>query len=515
MISQTDRIIINTIAQYARIVLVIILMLYSTRIVLKELGGDGFGLYSLIASALAFLSFLNTALTRTTQRFLSYYMGKGDMDQQSEVVVNAFFLNFAISAVTILIMVIVEPFLFNGFLRIGIDQTDIAKTLYRLMVVCVFFTMNIAPFNAIFVSHENIVFSSVAYVLVAILRLTAAFLLSLYAPKDKLIAYGIFMCIISIIEFLLFAVTAWVKYKETRSFCKLSLLNRSLLVEILSFSGWNLYNVICVIGREQGYAVVINRFVSLTANAGYGIANQVSGQINNFVYTVSHAVSPVIMKSAGANDREKMISYSVSSSKISALLLSMIAIPFIFEIKGILELWLGSVPAYAESFITIILMASMADCLSSGFKTGIQAMGRMRSFSLFSYTLKISSIPVSVILLYQGVHIEMALIPYVILELFSSIIVMSIFCRGTGVIFSKMIIKLLKQTFPAFFVAIAINIVICNVMEASLMRIFTSFIATVTLLLFTTYFTSLDSYERILVKSLINRIIHKHKILND
>lgn len=136
---QSSRIFVNTIAQYLRIIIVVVITLYSTRIVLKELGQDDFGLYSLVGSLLAFLTFLNTTLTRSTQRFLSFYMGKKDLYFQRKVLFTSLTLHLFISLFTALVALLLEPWLFDAFLNITKDKIQVAKALYRLMILNVFF----------------------------------------------------------------------------------------------------------------------------------------------------------------------------------------------------------------------------------------------------------------------------------------------------------------------------------------------------------------------------------------
>lgn len=427
--NQANRIIINTIAQYTRTFLGIILSLYSTRIVLLELGSSDFGLFSLVGSILAFLSFFNTAITRSTQRFLSFHLGKSDWSFQSVVLFNSLILNVIISLFTAVVMFLMEPLLFSGFLNIDENQIDIAITLYRIMIVSVFCTMNMSTFTAVFVSHENIVFTSVLYVLGAFLKLVAAIVLQFFGAK--LLMYGIFICAISALELLIYIVCAALFYKEVRLVFKGSYIDKSLLKSLFSFSGWNLYGTLTIAGISQGYAIVVNKFISLSANAGLGVASQVSGQVNNLVYSVTNAMSPVITRTEGAGERERMIRLTMSASRITAILYSLIAIPVIFEVDFVLRIWLGDPPLYAAAFVVSYLLACMMDSYSEGFRTGVLAIGEIRNFTLLFYTVKFFSIPVSILLLVLGMNPEFALLPYILFQFIGSFVSIFYFAKYT------------------------------------------------------------------------------------
>lgn len=501
--NQTNRIIVNTLAQYTKIICVIIITLYSTRIVLHELGSSDFGLYSLIGSVLAFLSFLNTTMIKSTQRFLSYYMGKGDRDYQRIVLSNSVLLNAILSLITCAVIIAIEPLVFNYFLNIDSDKIETAKSLYVLMCVSVFFTINASPFSAVFVAHENIVFSSIVYIIVAILRLFSALILC-YISTDKLLWYGIFMCLISIFEFLLYYIVSVLKYVECRGILRIKSLEVTLIKSMLTFSFWNLYGTICVVGRNQGYAVIVNRFMGIIANAAYGIANQVSGQITNFVYSLSNAISPIITRSEGASDSRKMVSYSLASSKFSVLMFSVIAIPVLSEIEYILKIWLGRIPEYTVQFVVSIIIACMCDCYSVGLRTGIQAIGKIRNYSVCIYSIKIISIPMSIILLMIGIPNMFVFVPYIITELVASLMTILFFCKYSD-ISSKYVIKEANKslTIPII-VSCFISYIIHGWMLEGWWRFMLTFFASTFATIILAYKFSLTVKERQTIKSIIS-----------
>ena len=502
--NQINRVLVNTVAQYVRIICVIIITLYSTRIVLRELGSDDYGLYSLIGSVLAFLSFLNTTIIKSTQRYLSFYMGRDNIRYQRVVLFNSVFLNFALSIVTCLIIIGLMPCIINGLLNIDADKLYIAKYLYIFMCISVFFTINVSPFSAVFVAHENIVFSSFTYILVSLFRLLAAFVL-FYIPEQKLLWYGLFMALISLFEFLLYYLVSKIKYSECKGLINKKFIDFSLLKSIVSFSFWNLYGTLCVMGRNQGYAFVINRFMSITANAAYGIANQVSGQITNFVYSLSNAISPIITKSQGANDTKKMALLSIESSKFSILMFSLIAIPVIFEINFILRIWLGTYPAYTSVFIISLIIACICDCYSVGLRTGIQAVGKIRGYSLLVYTIKIASIPLSILMLIYGYDRIFFFVPYIVTELLGTIITICFFCKYSNLSTCNIAVEALKTISLPLICAIVLCYVIHSYMSEGFGRFFMVMSVTIVSTVLVTYFFSLNSKEKVFIKELIKK----------
>lgn len=503
--NQSSRVIVNTLAQYTKTFLGIIIALFSTRVVLQQLGSEEFGLFSLVGSVLSFLSFFNTALTRSTQRFLSFYMGKNDEQYQRTVLYNSFILHIGISLFTSIVMLGLEPLLFGGFLNIQPNQIELASILYRLMIVSVFFTMNSTPFNAVFVSHENIVFSSVVYIIGALLKLGAA--LALVVFDNKLLFYGIFMCLISIIEYLISVLSSALMYSETRTMFKNRCLDKTLLKSILSFSGYNLYGTLCIAGRDQGYAIVINKFISLEANAGFGIANQVSGQVNNFVYSIASSMSPVITKSEGAGDRGRMIKYTVSASKISAIIYILIAIPLIFEMELVLRLWLGNTPLYACSFVNCILIANLLDSFSVGFRTGVQAIGKIRDYFLVFYTLKFTSIPASVVMLLLDIDPTYVLVPYIVVELLGAFVSIYYFAKETTTKVLYYIKNVVIKILPVLLVSLCVASISLYTSDRGIMSVCVITILPTISTIVLSYFFVLTSEEKNIVYRIIKKIL--------
>lgn len=502
--NQANRIIVNTIAQYTRTFLGILLALYSTRVVLMELGSSDFGLFSLVGSVLAFLSFFNTAITRSTQRFLSYHLGKSDWAYQSVVLFNSLLLNVLISLVTAVVMFLLEPLLFSGFLNIDESQIGVAKTLYRIMILSVFFTMNMSTFSAVFVSHENIVFTSVVYIVGAILKLVAALVLPLFS--DKLLVYGLLICGISLVELIIYVVFSALFYAEVRSVFNRTYIDKQLVKSLLSFSGWNLYGTLTIAGINQGYAIVVNKFISLGANAGLGVASQVSGQVNNLVYSVSNAMSPVITREEGAGDRDKMIRFTMSASRISAIIYSLIAIPIIFEIDFVLRIWLGTPPMYASAFVVSFLLASLMDSYSEGFRTGVQAIGKLRDFTLIFYTVKLLSIPISIVLLKMGMNPNLTLLPYIVVQLLGSFISIFFFSKYTETPFVYYIKEIIIKLVPSLVISsLECLIIILFIKNQALQLMAIALIPTITTLALS-YIIVLTPREREIVLEMYGKL---------
>lgn len=375
--------------------------LYATRLILNALGSTDYGIFNLIAGVIAMLSFLNNAMATSTQRFLSFYQGKKDLDMQRSVFANSLLLHFFIGVTLVVILEIAGLFLFDNFLNIPAERIGAAKTIYHFMSGTVFFTVFAVPFNGSLIAHENMLWVAVVNIVESLLRLaTALFLIA--ATGDRLVTYAIFTMLVAIVSFILYAAYCYRKYPECRISRVGSLINRGLMKELTSFAGWNLFGSLCSVGRNQGLAVLLNLSFGTVINAAYGISNQVSGQLAFFSSTMLRAVNPQIMKSEGANDRERMLRLSMIASKFGFFMMAILAIPCIFEMKAILTFWLKTVPDYTVVFCQLSLINICANQLTIGLQSAIQAVGKVKVYQIIVGSTLLLNLPIAYILLRTG-----------------------------------------------------------------------------------------------------------------
>ena len=253
----SNRILINTLAQYARTIINMVLSLYSSRLVMNILGVDDYGVYSLVAGVVSMLSFLTNSLVGSTQRFLSVTQGKGNIEKLKEVFSNSLLLHIALGLLVSSILAALTPFIFGGFLNIPADRIDVAKRLYLLVVLMVYTSFIASPYRALLVSHENIVYTSFIDILDGVLKVILVLLLP-SSPLDKLLSYGMIMLGIQLFNLIAFMVYSSVKYDEC-IFPRIRMFSLAYVKELSVFTGWVVYSSVCVTLKMQGMAIVLNK----------------------------------------------------------------------------------------------------------------------------------------------------------------------------------------------------------------------------------------------------------------
>ena len=418
--TNSQRIIVNTIAQYTRTIINVCLSLYSTRLILSALGQNDFGIYSVVAGVVAMLSFVTNALVITTQRYLSFHHGKNDLNQVRKVFGNSWLLHLFIGLLITIILGTIGPWITQNFLNIEEVRRGAALVVYFAAVVMVLLTFITAPIRALFIARENIVYTSFIDVLDGVLKLLIAILLS-KVTHDHLISYSVLLTCISIFNLLAFAIYAAIKFPEFH-LPKLRELDKQYIKGLSDFAGWTIYSTGCIIARNQGISVVLNLFYGTIVNSAYGIAMQVSGAVQFVSTSIVNAMNPQIMKAEGAGQRERMVRLCEYESKYAFLLLAMLVIPLIAEMEVILTFWLGDVPEHAVMFCRFILIAALCDQISIGWTSANQAIGKIRTYNIIFYTLKLLVIVIAWWSLKQGLPIVSVMWGYVSIELIGSFV---------------------------------------------------------------------------------------------
>ena len=467
----SNRVIINTSAQFAKTFVSGIITLYSSRVILASLGQNDFGIYSLVAGIIAMLAFITNALSSTTQRFISYYQGNRNL---KKIFSNSVFLHLGLGLVALLVFASFIPWLFSGFLNISPDRLGAAKFVYFTVIFTLLVSFTTSPFKAVLIAHENIVFVSIIDTLDAVLKLAIALTLN-YVFMDKLIYYGLMILGIQFFNFCVISLYAFKHYEEC-CIPRLSYFSKDYLKKLTSFASWNVYSLGCTLGRTQGLAIVLNKFLGTVANAAYGIGIQISSYVNYMSESLLNAIRPQIVKAEGEGLRERVFTLSVVASKFSFFLLSWLSIPCIFETPKLLQLWLGHPPEGAILFCRMFLLAGLVDSITMGLHIANQAIGNLKNFALIINTSKLLVLPISIIGLICGLDAICVAVAYVSMELLTALtrililkkdgLEVSLYFRG---VFSNIIIPIL--------LSIAINLYCINHINVSLRILFTFIIS--------------------------------------
>lgn len=392
------RIVKNTFMLYVRQVLIMLVGLYTVRIVLKTLGIEDYGIYNVVSGAVTMFSFLTGAMAVGSQRFFSFYIGKNDCQYLQRVFHNTLTIYILLSIVIMLLGESLGYWFINNKLVIPENRIFAANCIFQISILSFVFSMLSAPLIAIIMSHEDMNIFARIGIIEVLLKLATAFALIL-SPFDKLIAYGSLLLIISIVTFSLYYIYCTRKYKE----CTFKLeYNKIIIREIAGFSGWNLFGNFAWIIKNQGISFLLNIFFGPAMNAAQNLATQIRTIVNTFASNFISAVQPQIVKSYAKNEYEKMFLLMSSASKMSFILMAIISIPVILNIDFFLNIWLVKVPDYATTFTKILLVEASLEAMSTPTASVNQATGRIKYYQMIIGILGILNLPVSYCFLRLG-----------------------------------------------------------------------------------------------------------------
>ncbi len=385
--SNTKRIAKNTIVLYVRMAVVLLITLYTSRIVLQALGVSDFGLYGVIAGVVGLFSFLKTSMGKATQRFLNVEMVAEGGDLKT-VFRTSLTIHFLIAIAILFLAETIGLWFLNTKINIPEGREFAANIVYQTTIVSLCVSMIEIPFSADIIAHERMTFFAIISIVDAVLKLVIAFLL-MADDGDRLILYTCLMMALSIVNLLLYYIYC------KRKFFEISLrpcFDKQRFKGIFSFVGWTLVGQIAIVGCNQGNNILINMFHSVVANAAMSVGNQVTHAVTNLSSNFQTAFNPQITKSYAEGDYKYLRFLVFTTSKISYCLLFVATLPIVFNINFILDIWLDKVPDLSNIFCILCLANSIINALSAPLNFSVMATGRIKWFQIVTSVVYLSDL---------------------------------------------------------------------------------------------------------------------------
>ena len=377
-VNDNKRIAKNTIFLYIRTIVVLLVSLYTSRVVLQVLGAKDLGIYNVVGGIVTMMSFFQAAQTKATSRFITYELGKHSSNKILQKVFSVCMtIHIIIAIISLIFGETVGLWIITHWTDIPLERQAAAMWVYQFALIVFCCQIVRVPYDAIVVAHERISMYAYMSILEAVLLLGMAFLL-MVTPGDSLIYYSASVAFIAFIVFLCYYIYVHRLFDAYRY--KL-LWDKEYSMRILSFSGWTLLGSSANTATQQGTNLLMNNFVGLIANAALGFASQVNIAVSKFVNGFSTAFTPQIIKLYAQKEYESMHILMNRSSKFSFVLCYLMALPLITNMGFILSLWLGNnVPMYTKEFCQLILVCTIFDATTGVYNTTITATGKIKYY---------------------------------------------------------------------------------------------------------------------------------------
>ena len=402
----------NTLLLYFRMLFLMIISLYTSRIVLNALGVEDFGIYNVAGGVVAMFSILSGSLSSAISRFITYELGKNNILKLKVIFSSAITIQIGLGIVIVFFAETIGIWFLNTQMNIPIERMVAANWVLQFSIITFIINLISVPYNAVIIAHEKM--SAFAYISIfeAIGKLLIAYLITI-SPIDKLIFYAILMCVVAIAIRLLYGYYCKRHFDE----CRFHFIwNKQIFQQIFSFAGWNFIGASSAVLRDHGGNIIINLFCGPTVNAARGIAFQVNNAIQGFVSNFMTALNPQITKSYAVKNYTYMMTLIFQGARLSFYMLLLLSLPIIINTHYLLTLWLNTVPEHTVLFVRLVLIFAMSESISGPLITAMLATGNIRNYQIIVGGLQMLNLPISYILLSLGAIPETVLIVAVLIS---------------------------------------------------------------------------------------------------
>lgn len=410
--SNNKRIAKNTLFLYVRMLLMMAVSLYTSRIVLEVLGVTDYGIYNVVGGIVSMLGFLNSSMSNAVQRFLSYEIGKGADGKVAHVFNVALLAHFIIALVVFVILELVGVWYLNNHMVLPPERLPAANWVLQCTIVTTLFSIIQVPYNGIIIAKEDMGIYAYVSIFEAVLKLLIVYML-LMGSFDRLKLYAVLMMVATVVVLMINRIYCIRTYDEAHyKFVR----DKVLLKEMTSFASWNMIGEVAWVMTGQGVNMILNIFFGPAINAARGLADQVNAAVMRFVNNFQTALNPQIIKSYSAGEIDDMKSLLYIGTKLSYFVLFLLVLPIIFEMDFILGLWLHDVPEHTTLFCKLILISSLTACVSNLLAQVAKAYGKIRKYQIIVSLFLLLNFPFSYFILVLGASAEMTVVVNIVIQ---------------------------------------------------------------------------------------------------
>ncbi len=393
--SNTSRIAKNTLLLYFRQILIMLVSLYTVRVVLNVLGAEDYGIYNVVAGVVTMFGFLSSAMATASQRYFAFDLGKEDYEHLKTTFSVTFQIYVLLAAIIVVLAETIGLWFVMNKLVIPPERLTAAIWIYQAAVFSFLLTLITTPYMACIIAHENMNIYAYVSIVEALLKLAIVFLLQVL-DSDKLVWYGLLLAIVAFINTSIYRTYCRKKYAE----CKFQYIkDKDLFKELVSYSGWNLFGAGVGIVKGQALNILLNIYFGVVVNAARAISSQVSAAVTSFSQNFNTALRPPIIKSYAVGDKTETLKLVWQGCKYTFFLMYIISLPLILEMSTILQIWLDNIPSYAVIFTQLEFIIVLVNSASVPIMTLAHATGKIKLYQGLTGGLQLLIIPVAIFFL--------------------------------------------------------------------------------------------------------------------
>lgn len=410
--NNNKRIAKNTLLLYIRMILIMGISLFTSRVNLQSLGVEDFGIYNVVGGVVAMFSVISGTLSTAISRFITFELGRGSGKKLNMVFSTSVTFQFLLAIVLVIAAEILGIWFLKNKMVIPSNRLEAATWVMHLSIITFAINLISVPYNAAIIAHERMKAFAYVSLFEVVVKLIICYYLFI-SPYDRLIIYGFLLFMLSCIIRILYGIYCKRNFEEcTYHF----VFDKALVRQISIYCGWNFIGSSAAILRDQGVNIVINVFSGPVVNAARAIASQVNNAVNSFVTNFMTALNPQITKSYAAGDIGYMTLLVFRGSRFAFYLLLLLEMPILLETNQVLNLWLKNYPDHTVNFVRLTLLFAMSESLSHTLISSVCATGKIRNLQISSGLIQLLNFPVSYCLLYNGFQPEMTMVASIIIS---------------------------------------------------------------------------------------------------
>lgn len=398
VLSNNSRIAKNTMALYIRMLLMMAVGFYTSRVILQILGEDDYGIQNVVGGLVAMFAFVNGAMSTSTSRHLTYELGVGSEDKIRQVFSASLYIHVVVALLLFVLCETIGLYFLYAKMQVPADRFEAALWVYHFAALTAVLNILSVPYNAAIIAHEKMTAFAYIAILDVIVKLAIVLVLP-YIAFDNLKVYAVLLFLGQVVIQFVYMMYSKSKFDEV---CFIPRYNKDLFKELISFAGWNLWGNMAVVLYNHGLNLLLNVFFGPVVNAARGVAYNAQLLICKFIANFQTALNPQITKSYVANDFEYMRKLVYVSSKYSFFIMLLIAVPLLVETPYFLELWLKNYPEYSVSFLRVMIFVSLVDALSNPLMVSAQATGDIKKYQMVVGGILLAILPLSYVALKMG-----------------------------------------------------------------------------------------------------------------
>lgn len=493
MSSNSNRLAKNTLLLYVRTIVTLLISLFTSRVILQSLGVEDFGIYNVVGGFVSMFSVVSSSLTATTQRFLTYELGKTENSNVGNVYNISMSIHIYLAIILFVLFEVVGVPILNNVLNISPERMSAANWVFQLSVLSFLINILATPLMALVIANERMNVFAYISLLSAFLKLAVAYAIYI-SSIDKLILYSCLLFAIAMLERVIYGMYS------TRSFKYINfklVRDRSQFKEIFKFAGMNFIGVFASILCNQGINVLLNIFFGVVVNAARAVAIQVQSAVERFTSDFMTALDPQITKEYASGNIEKSLQLGSLGSKFSFFLMLLMSSVFIVRVDYVLGLWLGDVPEYTVDLVRLTICMSLLNLLSHPLVTIILANGNLTTFTFWIGGIRLMMIPAVFVALKLGATPQMAYSIVIFFEFAALITRLIIVNKMVGGNFFKMFLSnVLSRAAFVFVVTIGILLYVNYLLPEGLLGFVLSVIVNLSVAVFVIVFIGMKKVER-------------------